>query len=66
VNLCLFLFLGLSKSSISLNCLWYMWQFLEWKMSLPVCMFRFPFWLSSFVMASFSICMPAMFAGSPA
>jgi len=66
VNLCAFLFLGLSKSSISLNCLWYMWQFFEWKMSLPVCMFRFPCWLISFVIASFSICMPAMLAGSPA
>jgi len=66
VNVCLVLFFGFIRSSIILNWRWYMWQFLEWKMSLPVFMFRFPRWLISFVIASFSSWIPAMLAGSPA
>ena len=66
VNLCFVLVCGFIRFCIILYWRWYMWQFLEWKMSLPVCMFWFVCWLISVVIASFSSWIPAVLAGGPA
>jgi hypothetical protein len=44
----------------------YMWQFFEWKISLPVSNDRFPLVFISDTRASLKICRPAMLAGKPA